>query len=117
MNQLLKAGTHPQWLTQGCMVLIMKLSPEGYNSIKLPANNLPLQKSLLLSGIIGSKMSRHATQYMTRVQKWVHSGHRGTKLQLVIDRAVSRDCKIRKTNLCTAQIDYKSYEMEIMKRP
>lgn len=85
-------------------------SPKGYNSIKLPANNLPLQNSLLLSGIIGSKMSRHATQYMTRVQKGVHSGHRGTKHQLVIDRAVSRDCKIRKTNLCTSRIDYKSYE-------
>lgn len=32
---------------------------------------------------------------------------RGTKQQLLVDRAVVQDCKSRLTNLCTASIDYK----------
>ena len=45
-------------------------------------------------------------QYMKRAQKGIGSNTRGAKQQLVVDRAVARDCKSRSTNLCTACIDY-----------
>ena len=46
-------------------------------------------------------------QYTSRAQKRVGSDTRGAKHQLLVDRAVSRDSKNRKTNPCTSWIDYK----------
>ncbi len=107
MNQLLVDGTHPEWLTQGRTILIMKDPQKG----TIPSNYRPITCLCttwkLLSGIIAAKMSRHMAQYMHRAQKGIGSNTRGAKHQLLVDRAVTRDCKTRQTNLCTAWIDYK----------
>ena len=60
-----------------------------------------------LSGIIATKNSRDVAKYMSRAHKGVGSNTRGAKHQLLVYKAVSKDCKTRKTNLCTAWIDYK----------
>lgn len=44
---------------------------------------------------------------MSGAQKGMGKNTRGTKQQLLVDRAVVQDCKSRLTNLCTASIDYK----------
>ena len=44
---------------------------------------------------------------MSGAQKGIGSNTRGAKHQLLVDRAVARDCKNRHTNLCTAWINYK----------
>ena len=45
-------------------------------------------------------------------QKGCRKGSRGTKDQLLIDKAVLTDCKRRKTNLSLAWIDYrKAYDL------
>ena len=46
-------------------------------------------------------------QNISRAKKEVGSNTRGAKTQLLMDRAVCRDCKTGKTNLCTPWIDYK----------
>lgn len=46
-------------------------------------------------------------QYISRAQKGTGRNTRGAKHQLRVDRAVSRVCKTRLTDLCTACIDYK----------
>ncbi len=52
-------------------------------------------------------MNRNMAQYVSRAQKGISSNTRGAKHQLLIDRAVTQDCKARQTNLCTTWIDYK----------
>lgn len=65
----------------------------------------------LLSGIIAAKMNGHMSHYMSRTQKGICNNTRGAKHQLLVDRAITRDCKSRNTNLCTAWIDYqKAYD-------
>ncbi len=107
MNQLLRDGTHPDWLTQGRTVLILKDPQKG----PIPSNYRPITCLCTtwkaLSGIIAAKMSKHVAQYMSGAQKGIGSNTRGAKHQLLVDRAVARDCKNRQTNLCTAWIDYK----------
>ena len=66
MNQLLKSGTHLEWLTQGLTVLIMKDPQKG----TIPSNYQPIIclsiTWKLLSSIIAAKVSRHMDQYMSR---------------------------------------------------
>ena len=58
-----------------------------------------------------AKMNRYMAQYMIEAKKGIGSNTRLAKQQLLVDRAVSQDCKTRQTNLCTAWIDYmKAYE-------
>ncbi|TKS65715.1 R2DM Retrovirus-related Pol polyprotein from type II retrotransposable element [Collichthys lucidus] len=107
MNQLLRDGTHPEWLTQGRAVLIMK-DPEKE---PIQSNYRPITCLCTtwkaLSGIIAAKMSKHVAQYMSKAPKGIGSNTRGVKHQLLVDGTVARDCKRRQTNLCTAWIDYK----------
>ncbi|KAL4008504.1 hypothetical protein ACER0C_002356 [Sarotherodon galilaeus] len=107
MNQLLVNERHPEWLTEGRTVLIPKDPKKG----PVPSNYRPITclstTWKLLSGIILAKMNRHMGQYMSGAQKGIGKNTRGAKHQLLVDRTVSRDCKTRRTNLCTAWIDYK----------
>ncbi|TWW59287.1 hypothetical protein D4764_06G0008170 [Takifugu flavidus] len=48
---------------------------------------------------------------MSRAQKGIGNNTRGAKDQLLVDRAITQDCRTRHTNLCTAWTDYKkAYE-------
>ena len=105
--QLLMDEIHPEWLTEGQTVLILKDPQKG----TVPSNYQPITCLCttwkLLSGIIVAKMSRHMAPYMSEAQKGIRRDTRGAKHQLFLDRAVARDCKTRHTILCTAWVDYK----------
>uniref|UniRef100_A0A8C4WGB1 Reverse transcriptase domain-containing protein n=1 Tax=Gopherus evgoodei TaxID=1825980 RepID=A0A8C4WGB1_9SAUR len=111
MNQLLAASSHPNWLTQGRTVLIMKdpckgIKPSNYR----PITCLPTTWKIL-SGILAAKLQDHMGQYMSTAQKGLGNNTRGSKHQLLIDRAVTQDSRSRQTNLSTAWIDYrKAYD-------
>ena len=80
--------------------------PSKYRPITCPCVTWKLQ-----SDIIATKMNRHVSQNMSRIQKGIANNTRVAKHQLLVDRAVSQDCKTWQTNLCTAWIDYmKAYE-------
>ncbi|XP_078026439.1 uncharacterized protein LOC144464171 [Epinephelus lanceolatus] len=78
---------------------------------EIPSENRPITclstAWKFLSGIIAAKITRHMGQYMSKAQKGIGSNTRGAKHQLLIDRAIARDCRSRKINLCTAWTDYK----------
>jgi len=59
----------------------------------------------LFSGIIAQKIQQHMNKYMNKTQKGIGNGSRGTKHQLLIDKAVIQDSKHRQTNLAMAWID------------
>ncbi|KAK7930440.1 hypothetical protein WMY93_006835 [Mugilogobius chulae] len=80
MNQLLRDGTHPEWLTEGRTILIMK-DPS---------------KDKWAHGSIHEQST-----------EGIGKDTRGAKHQLLVDRTVAQDCRTRHTNLCTAWIDYK----------
>ena len=107
MNQLLEEGSHPEWLTKGTTVLIMKDPKQG----AIPKNYRPITclptTWKLFSGIIAQKIQQHMNKYMNKTQKGIGNGSRGTKHQLLIDKAVIQDSKHRQTNLAMAWIDYK----------
>lgn len=48
-----------------------------------------------------------AAQYMSGVQKQMGSNTKGAKHQLLLDKAVTQDGKVRQTDLRTAWTDYK----------
>ena len=98
MNQLLRSGTHPKWLTQGQTVLIMKdlqreTIPSSYQTITCLSTTWKL-----LSSIIAAKVSRHMDQYLSRSRKGISS-----KNWLLVDRST----KSRSMKLCPAWIHYK----------
>ena len=63
----------------------------------------------LLTGVIAEYMYDYFEQEkpLPEEQKGCRRGSRGTKVQLLIDKTVLKDCKKRHTNLSTAWIDYK----------
>ena len=98
INQLLMDGTHPEWLTQGQTVLIMK---ERGRSIQLPANDLTLYN-------VEAPVSYHSAKdeeaygFMSGTHRGIGINTQRAKHQLLINRTVTQDCKIKHTNLCTA---------------
>lgn len=80
---------------------------EGYDTIKLPITYITTTLKLL-SGIVTIKLNRHMTQYTSTAQKSTGNNTRGSKYQLLVDRAVHQDSKTRWTNLSTAWFDYKN---------
>ena len=55
----------------------------------------------LLIGITTDKLYEHITNQdlLAEEQKWCRRGSRGTKGQLLVDKAVIKNCKRSKTNL------------------
>ncbi|XP_051919952.1 uncharacterized protein LOC127599769 [Hippocampus zosterae] len=108
MNQLLRDGTHPAWLTEGRTIVIMKDPSMG----AVPSNYRPITcLSTTRKLIIAAKISGHMDQYTSEAQKGIGRDTRGAKHQLLVDRTVAQDCRSRRTNLCTAWIDYqKAYD-------
>ena len=107
MNQLIQNGNHPKWLTQGRTTLLIKDPQQG----AIPKNYRPITclptTWKLFSGIIAQKIQQHMNGYMHETQKGIGNKSRGTKHQLLIDKAVIKDSKNRQTNLSLAWIDYK----------
>ena len=99
----------PAWMTHGDTVLSQKDPREG-NTVEncRPITCLPLMWKLL-TGVIAEDMYDYFEQEkpLPEEQKGCRRGSRGTKVQLLIDKTVLKDCKKRHTNLSTAWIDYK----------
>ena len=104
----------PEWMTYGRTVLIQKDPTKGgaVDNYR-PISCLPLMWKLL-TGMIAGEVYKYLEKenILPDEQKGCRKGSRGTKDQLLIDKAVLTDCKRRKTNLSLAWIDYrKAYDL------
>ena len=107
-------GELPGWMTYGKTVLCLK-DPEKGSAVDnyRPISCLPLMWKLL-TGILGNEIYEFIDKnnIFPEEQKGCKRKSRGTKDQLLIDKAVLKDCKVRKTNLGMAWIDYrKAFDM------
>ena len=95
MNQLLASAFHPSWLTQRRTALVMKDSHKGTTLSNYGPITCLTKK--VLSGIIAAKLQVHMTGYMSTAQKGIGNNTRGSKHQLLIERAVTNDSRSRPT--------------------
>ena len=115
LDSLLRDGGEiPGWMTYGKTVLCLK-DPEKGSAVDnyRPISCLPLMWKLL-TGILANEMYEfiEKNNIFPEEQKGCKRKSRGTKDQLLIDKAVLKDCKVRKTNLGMAWIDYrKAFDM------
>ncbi|XP_068689739.1 uncharacterized protein [Montipora foliosa] len=68
----------------------------------------------LLTGVLGEKVYHHLERngLLTDEQMGCRKGSRGTKDQLLLDKAILKNCRRRLKNLSMAWIDYKkAYDM------
>ena len=65
-----------------------------------------------MTGVIAEVMYNHLEGILPEEPKGCRRRSRGTKDQLLIGKAILKDCKRRHTNLAIALIDYrKAYDM------
>jgi hypothetical protein len=106
-------GDVPAWMVKGRTVLIQKDSAKGTEpSNYRPIACLPLMWKLL-TGIFADKIYDHleVNRLLPDEQKGCRRRSRGTKDQLLIDKAVLREAKSKNRNLSMAWIDYqKAYD-------
>ena len=99
----------PNWMTTGRTTLTQKDKAKGAAVTNYrPITCLPLMWKLL-TGIISEDLYNflETTNTIPHEQKGCRRKCKGTKDQLLIDKAVLKNCKRRKTNLSMAWIDYK----------
>ena len=104
----------PDWLTHGRTILCQKDRTKG-NAVDnyRPISCLPLMWKLL-TGIISEHLYRYLEEekILPEEQKGCERNSRGTKDQVLLDKALIRDWKRSSTNLAMAWIDYrKAYDM------
>ena len=104
----------PEWMTTGKTFLCLKDPAKG-NAVEnfRPITCLPLMWKLM-TGIISENLYSflESEGSLPEEQKGCRKNSRGTKDQLLIDKAILKDCKRRHTNLAMAWIDYKkAYDM------
>ena len=115
LSEIMK-GTNrlPEWMVYGRTVLCQKDPVKGRAVDNFrPITCLPLMWKLL-TGMIAEEMYSflEREKILPDEQKGGRKRSRGTKDQLLIDKTVLKDCKMRKTNLAMAWIDYKkAYDM------
>ncbi len=114
LKQCVERGEVPEWMTKGRTVLIQKDPAKGRAvSNYRPIACLPLMWKLL-TGIFAEKIydHLHTNNALPDEQKGCRKRSRGTKDQLLIDKAVLRDVRAKKRCLAMAWIDYrKAYDM------
>ena len=114
LQRCLSEGDVPGWMTKGRTVLIQKDPAKGTVAGNYrPIACLPLMWKLL-TGTLAGKIYDHlnANSLLPDEQKGCRKGSRGTKDQLLIDKAVLREAKIKHRFLSMAWIDYKkAYDM------
>lgn len=110
----LKRGEVPSWMVKGRTVLIQKDLAKGkVVSNYRPITCLPLMWKLL-TGIFAEKIYDHLlmNNLLPVEQKGCRKRSRGTKDQLLIDKAVLKEARVKKRCLAMAWIDYrKAYDM------
>ena len=114
LQEVVDARDVPDWLVKGRTVLIQKDVAKGTVAGNYrPITCLPLMWKLL-TGIFADKVYDHLlnNDVLPDEQKGCRRGSRGTKDQLLIDKAVLQEVKRMKRNLSVAWIDYKkAYDM------
>jgi hypothetical protein len=104
----------PEWMVKGRTVLTQKDPAKGtVASNYRPIACLPLMWKLL-TGIFAEKVYDHlkSNDLLPDEQKGCRKRSRGTKDQLLIDKAIMKECKKKKRNLSMAWVDYKkAYDM------
>ena len=114
LQQCMATGVIPAWMVKGRTVLIQKDPAEGtVASNYRPIACLPLMWKLL-TGIFADKIYDHlqGNNLLPDEQKGCRRRSRGTKDQLLIDKAVLREAKLKKRNLSMGWIDYrKAYDL------
>ena len=109
LGKCLSSGEVPEWMVKGRTVLIQKDPSKGsVASNYRPITCLPLMWKLL-TGILACKLYTHLenNSLLPEEQKGCRKGSKGTKDQLLIDKAVLRDAKRRHRFLSMAWIDYR----------
>ena len=105
---IVQPENYPDWLTTGQTTLIIKKEPTQNPSNYRPITSLPLMYKLLFS-IVTSRMSHHinANKIIPNEQKGNASNTYGTIDQLIINKMVMDNVKLKQRNISTAWIDYK----------
>ena len=113
-NENIQSLVIPSWLLKSRTILIQK----DYAADNAVGSYQPIACLNLLwklkTGIIADKLYQHLENknLLLEEQKGCRHACRGTKDQLLIDKAVIRNCKRRKTNLNMAWVDFrKTYDM------
>ena len=114
LQECVEKGEVPSWMVKGRTVLIQKDPAKGKAvSNYRPIACLPLMWKLL-TGIFAEKIydHLHVNDLLPDEQKGCRKRSRGTKDQLLIDKAVLREVRTKKRFLAMAWIDYrKAYDM------
>ena len=114
LKQCVMSGEVPEWMTKGRTVFIQKDPAKGRAvSNYRPIACLPLMWKLL-TGIFAEKIydHLHTNNALPDEQKGCRKRSRGTKDQLLIDKAVLKEARLKKRCLAMAWIDYrKAYDM------
>jgi hypothetical protein len=99
----------PIWMSGGRTILLQKDSSKGTAVENYrPITCLPTMWKLL-SGLLSDEIRSHlqGNSLIPTEQKGCMPKCRGTKDQLLTDKAIVHNCKRRRTNLCMVWIDYK----------
>jgi len=114
LQKCLDDGDVPAWMVKGRTVLIQKDPAKGtVASNYRPIACLPLMWKLL-TGIFAEKIYDHLrdNNLLPDEQKGCRKKSRGTKDQMVIDKAILREARMKKRYLAMGWIDYKkAYDM------
>ena len=114
LQECLNTGECPNWMTTGWTALILKDPSKGNQPVNYrPITCLPLMWKAL-TAVLADKLYAHLENQgiIGDEQKGCRRNTRGTKDHLLVEKAVLRDCKSRKTNLAIGWIDYqKAYDL------
>ena len=114
LNDCLKQGNVPSWMTRGRTVLIMKdISKGNIPSNYRPITCLPMCWKLFTSMIAESIYTfSDDSKLFPGEQKGCRKGSRGTNDLLYIDQRMMKEAKQRRKNLAMAWLDYcKAYDL------
>ena len=101
LQECVHQGNVSEWMVRGRMVLIQKDPKKDTQANNYrPIACLPIMWKLL-TGIMGEKLYQHLERngLLGDEQKGCRKGSRGTKDQLLVDKAFLKNCRRRLTNL------------------
>ena len=103
-------GNVSEWMVRGRTVLIQKETAKGAQTSNYRPIACLSMMWKLLTGVMGEKLYHHLERngLPTDEQKGCRKGSRGTKDQLLVDKAILKNCRRRLTNLSMA---WKAYDM------
>ena len=104
LQDCVRQGNVPEWMVKGRTGLIQKDPTKGAQASNYrPIACLPIMWKLL-TGIMGEKLYQHldVNGLLADEQKGCRKGSRGTKNQLLVDKAILMNCRRRLTNLSMA---------------